>query len=196
MPQQTPLDEEQLATLARTRQTVRKLRLARFIALSNVIGLGVFGALSLLLGLLDLSLSPIGLALVGLACNEERGRRGLLVGDARAPRRLALNQALLFLCVLAYSGWNAYAAWTGPGLLDSVLRDHPELPQALGDAASQAGTSVDELAEWGRSMALIVYGAVALGSLVVQGLTLLYYRSLAPTLASLAAAPEWARALS
>jgi hypothetical protein len=196
MPQQTPLDDEQLATLAKTRETVRKLRFARLIALSNVIGLGVFGVLSLLLGLLDMNVSLIGIALVGLAYNEDRGRRGLLVGDARAPRVLALNQVLLFVCALAYCGWNAYAAWTGPGLLDSVLRDHPELPQALGDAASQAGTSVDELAEWGRRMALIVYGAVALGSLLVQGLTLLYYLSLRPALATLAAAPEWARALA
>jgi hypothetical protein len=192
----SPLDEAQLSTLAETRETVRKLRFGRGIALSNVIGLGVFGVLSLLIGVLDMSLSPIGVALVGLAWNEERGRRGLIEGDARAPRRLAINQVLLFVCVLAYCGYNAYAAWTGPSVLDAVLRDHPDLPDALGDAASQAGTSMDELSQWGRNISLIVYGAVAAGSLLVQGLTLLYYLSLRPTLATLAAAPPWARALS
>jgi hypothetical protein len=192
----SPLDEAQLTTLAQTRDTVRKLRFARFIALSNVIGLGVFGVLSLLMGVLDMTFSPMGLALVALAWNEERGRRGLITGDARAPRRLAINQALLFLCVLAYCIYNAYMAWTGPSVLDTVLRDHPELPAALGDAASQAGTSMSELTEWGRSVALIVYGAAAGGSLLVQGLTAFYYLSLRPTLATLAAAPAWARALS
>jgi hypothetical protein len=192
----SPLDEAQLTTLAQTRETVRKLRFARFIALSNVIGLGVFGVLSLLMGALDMSFSPMGLALVGLAWNEERGRRGLLTGDVRAAQRLAINQALLFLCLLVYCVYNAYAAWTGPSVLDSVLQAHPELPAALGDAASEAGTSMGELSEWGRNVALIVYGAVALGSLLMQGVTLLYYLSLRPTLATLAAAPAWARALS
>jgi hypothetical protein len=101
------------------------------------------------------------------------------------------------LAVLVYCAHSAYVAWTGPSLLDAVLQGHPELPEALGDGAlGGVGTSVDELSEWGRVVALVVYAAIAVGSLIVQGLTALYYRSLATTVAVLSAAPPWARELS
>jgi hypothetical protein len=195
MQQASPLDEAQLSTLAKAREAKRKIRFAGFIALSNVFGLGLCAILSLGFGLLSLSVSPIGLALLALAWNEERGRNLLRATDFRAPRRLAINQVILFLVVLVYCLHSAYVAWTGPSLLDAVLQGHPELPEALGDGLGE-GTSVDALTEWGRVVALVVYGAVALGSLVVQGLTALYYLSLRPMVAALAAAPAWARELA
>jgi hypothetical protein len=195
--EQSPLDDAQLATLARARAAKRKLRFAGYVALSNVLGLGLCAILSLGFGLLSLSVSPIGLALLALAWNEERGRTLLLGTDVRAPQRLAINQLILFSVVLVYCAHSAYVAWTGPSLFDAVLLGHPELPEALGDGAlGGVGTSVDELSEWGRVVTLIVYAAIAVGCLLVQGLTALYYRSLAPTVAALAAAPPWARELS
>lgn len=196
MQQPSPLDEAQLATLAQTRAIRRKLRFANFIAGSNVLGLGVCAIVSLASGLLDLSLSPIGLALGGLAWNEERGRRQLLAADVRAPRRLTINQIALFIAVLVYCGYGAYVAYTGPSLMDAVLSSHPELPDMLGEAAAGGGTSAEELSQWGRTAALYVYGAIAAGSLLVQGLTALYYSSLRPTVEAFAAAPPWARELS
>jgi hypothetical protein len=44
--------------------------------------------------------------------------------------------------------------------------------------------------------ALLIYGLVAVASVLVQGLTALYYRSLGASLEALATAPAWARALS
>lgn len=192
----SPLDEAQLSMVAQTRAIRRKLRFANFIAATNVIGLGVCAVFSLAFGLVDLSLSPIGLALGGLAWNEERGRRQLHAADRRAPRRLALNQMALFIVVLVYCGYGAYVAWTGPSVVDALLVNHPELPDVLGEAASGSGTSVDELSRWGRMAALFAYGAIAAGSLIVQGLTAWYYSSLLPTVEALAAAPPWARELS
>jgi hypothetical protein len=192
----SPLDEAQLAVLGQARAARRKLRFASFIALSNVIGLGTFAFLSLALGLLELSLSPIGLALALLAWNEARGRRLLLEGDAGAPRRLAFNQLALLGCVLLHCVYSAFMAWTGPTLLDTVLLADPTLPDLLGGAASGAGTSLDELSRWGRMAALVIYGGVAFGSAAVQGLTALYYSSLKPAVAALAALPAWARELS
>jgi hypothetical protein len=192
----SPLDEAQLAVLVQARAARRKLRFASFIALSNVIGLGTFAFLSLALGLLELSLSPIGLALALLAWNEARGRRLLLEGDAGAPRRLAFNQLALLGCVLLHCVYSAFMAWTGPTLLDTVLLADPTLPDLLDGAASGAGTSLDELSRWGRMAALVIYGGVAFGSAAVQGLTALYYSSLKPAVAALAALPAWARELS
>ncbi|HTV25706.1 MAG TPA: hypothetical protein VMG12_43720 [Polyangiaceae bacterium] len=195
-PTPSPLDEAQLAVLGQTRAAQRKLRFAGFIALSNVIGLATFAFLSLVVDLFSLSLSLITIPLGVLAWNEARGRTLLLAGDASAPRRLAYNQLALLACVIVYCIHSAYAAWTGPSLLDTVLLADPSIPDMLGDAANGAGTSLDELSHLGRVTALVVYGAVALGSAAVQGLTALYYRSLQPAVAALAAAPAWARELA
>jgi hypothetical protein len=191
----SPLDEAQLSILAKTREAKRKLRFAGLIALSNVIGLGLCGAIALGFGLLGLGLSTIGLVLIVLAWNEQRGRSLLLAGDSRAPRRLALNQLLLFGAVFVYCAYSAYVAWTGPSVLDAVSRQLPELPEAF-EGILGAGTSVADLSEWGRMVALGFYAAVAIGSLLVQGLTALYYQSLRSTVEALAALPAWARELA
>lgn len=192
----SPFDAAQLSLLAEARAARRKLRFASFIALSNVFGLGTFAFLSLALGLFDVSLSPMALALAALAWNEARGRQLLLAGDARAPRRLAQNQLALFGCVLLHCVYGAVLAWSGPGLLDSALLADPALPDVLGGAASSAGTSLEALTEWGRVAALVIYAAVIAGSAAVQGLTALYYSSLGPALRAFAAAPAWARELA
>jgi hypothetical protein len=196
MQEPSPLDEAQLATLAQTRAVRRKLRFANFIAGSNVLGLGVCAIFSVAFGLLDMSLSPIGLALGALAWNEECGRRQMLAADVRAPRRLAINQVALFSVVLLYCAYSAYVAYTGPNIMDAVLSTHPEFSEALGEGTTLGGASADELSQWGRTVALLVYAAIAAGSLLVQGLTALYYRSLRPTVEAFAAAPPWAREMS
>lgn len=190
----TPLDEAQLATLAATRAARRKLRVANFIAGSNGLGLGVCAIFSVASGLMETSLPLVGIALGVLAWNEERGRRQLLAADVRAPRRLALNQGALFIVVLVYCSYSAYTLYTdvGPNVIDAALSTHPELSDALGER----GTSADELGQWIRSAALIANGAIAAGSLLVQGLTALYYRSLGPRVEALAAAPAWALELT
>src|SRR5690606_34998056 len=110
----SPLDEAQLSILARTRAARRKVRVGGLIALTNVAGLGLFAFLTFAFGLLELSLSPLALALAALAWNEARGRCWLIEADARAPRRLALNQLALLGCMLTYCIHGAYVAWTGP----------------------------------------------------------------------------------
>jgi hypothetical protein len=160
----------------------RKCRIASGIALANWVGLAVCGIISLGLELSSRSLPLSGLVLLGLAWNERRGRTLLLAADPRAPRRLAFNQLLLLLVVVVYCVHSAYVAWTGPSPLDALLEEEPELGEMLGDDASLA-----ELAEWARTAALVVYGAVAALSLLVQSLLALYYLSLRAVVATLAA---------
>lgn len=154
----------------------RRVRWARLVAGGNVVGFGLGAVLSLALELPGISL--IGVALSALAWNEWRGRKLLLAADARAPRRLALNQLSSMVVVVLYCAVGAYAAWVGPSPLDAVLREQPE----LGEALHGAGASSSDLNEWARSAALAVYGAMAVGSLVVQGLIAALYLSLRPAL--------------
>lgn len=183
-PDADPHNAARGATLASQARLGRKLRTAGLVALGNVIGLVLCAVLSIGFELPKPSL--IGFALAALGYNEWQGRKLLRAADARAPRRLAFNQLLLLLVVIVYCGYGAYSAWTGPSPLDEVLRADPELGEALsgGDLGD-----VSELSDWGRRAALVVYGAVAVGSVVVQSLMALYYLSLRKTLAALAGAP-------
>ena len=88
-PTASQLDAEQLRVLAQTRALGKKLRFARGIALTNVVSLAFFGFISAVIGLFSLSLPLVGLALLLLAANEERGRRRLQALDTRAPNQLA-----------------------------------------------------------------------------------------------------------
>jgi hypothetical protein len=191
----SPLDAEQLRVLGQTRALGKKLRLARGIALSNVITLALLGFLSVLFSLLSLSFSLVGLALLALAYNEERGRRLLAALDARAPAQLALNQVATFALVLVYCAWSAYSAWFGPDPLAALTSQSAEIGDTLNQLSQQLDGGVSDLGSWARMAALLVYGLALLGSALVQGLTALYYRSLQPSVEALARAPAWARAL-
>jgi len=195
-PAPSPLDEAQLLALAETRQLTKKLRLARGVALTNVVSLACFAILSVGLGALEGTVSFVGLALGVLAWNEERGRAGLLAEDPRAPRRLALNQLLLLATVLVYSAWNMYVTWTGPDPLDALLQASPELSEVLKQTSSESGQSFGDLGGLARSATLVTYAAVAAGSVLVQGWTAYYYASLRRTVEALSRAPLWARSLA
>jgi hypothetical protein len=195
-PAPSPLDAEQLRVLGQTRALGKKLRLARGIALSNVITLGLLGLLSVLFSLFSFSLSPVGLALLALAYNEERGRRSLAALDVRAPARLALNQVATFALVLLYCAWSAYTTWSGPDPLAALTSHSAEIGDTLDQLSQQLDGSVSDLGSWARLAAVLVYGLALLGSALVQGLTALYYRSLRPSVEAIARAPEWARALA
>lgn len=190
-----PLDADQLRVLGETRRLGKKLRLARGVAMTNVVSLAFLASSTLVLGAFSLTLSPVGVALAALAYNEERGRRLLVAVDPRAPRQLALNQLALFALVVVYCVWNAHAAWTGPDPLDALASQSDSLGETLREVSSQTGESFGELGKWARLAALLVYGVVLAVSAVVQGLTAFYYHSLRATVLAFAAAPAWARAL-
>ena len=194
-PAASPLDAEQLRVLNETRALGRKLRLARGIALSNVITLGLLGFLSLIVGLFSLSLPWVGLGLIAHANHEERGRRGRGARDARAPRQLAINQLLLFALVCVYCAWSAYSAWSGPDPLAVLTSQSSEISDTLDQLTQQTGGNLSDLGNWARLAAIAVYGIALLASALVQGLTARYYRSLLPSVEALARAPAWARAL-
>jgi hypothetical protein len=174
MPKPRPLEDDRSAPPGTRAPAQRKLRIAAGMALANALMLGCFAVLSLAFELPGISL--IGLALAALAWNEWRGRALLRAADPRSPRVLAQNQLFQCLVFVVYCAHGAYQAWTGPSPLDAVLGAQPELAQALD--GGELGAGLDELTEWARRVAMAVYGAVAVGSLVVQGLAARYYLSL------------------
>jgi hypothetical protein len=194
-PAPSPLDTEQLIVLAATRALTRKLRLARGLALTNVVGLAVSALFSVVLGALDFEVSLVGLAFGALSWNENRGRLLLIEADARATGYLALNQLLLLGVVLAYCGWNALSVWSGPNPLQALTERSPELEASLRQLGDQTGRGVAELGSFARSATLMGYGLVAALSLMAQGLMAHYYRGLRSTVVELAESPAWARAL-
>jgi len=194
-PAASPLDAEQLRVLAQTRKLGKKLRLARGIALTNVISLAFLGLISVVIGLFSLSLPIVGLALILLAVNEERGRRQLLALDPRAPNQLAFNQLALFLLVFVYCAHSAYVTWSGPDPLAALSSQSAEINDTLQQLTQQMDGSLSDLGSWARGVTLLIYLAALLGSAVAQGLTALYYRSLRSSVEALSRAPDWARAL-
>ena len=191
----SPLSADQLTVLAETRALTKKLRMARGMALTNVIGLGAFALLSLLFGAVALELSPVGLALAGLAWNEHRGRAWLIAGDSRAPTRLAINQLMLLALVLAYCAWNAYTTWYGPDPLQALTRESAEASAMLGQLDAQLGEGATELGAWVRTLAILVYAVVAGVSVLVQCWVAYYYYSRRSAVEALARAPAWAKML-
>jgi hypothetical protein len=194
-PTASPLDPEQLRVLAQTRALGKKLRFARGIALTNVVSLAFFGLVSVVVGLFSLSLPLVGLALLLIAANEERGRRQLQALDARAPNQLAWNQLALFLLVLVYCAHSAYTTWYGPDPLAALSGQSVEIRDTLDQLSQQMDGNVSDLGNWARGITVLIYGVALLASAVVQGLTALYYRSLRSSVDALARAPTWARAL-
>ena len=191
----SPLDPVQLLALAETRALTRKLRLARGLALTNVVSLGSLAFLSLVFGAFELALSPMGVVLALFAWNEARGRSLLIDADRRAPARLAWNQLALLGAVLVYSAFGAYSTWTGPDPLEALTGEAAELAGTLEQLEAETGQSLHGLGSWARSVALFAYAALAVASVIVQGLTAYYYHSLRATVDELARAPAWARAL-
>jgi hypothetical protein len=194
-PGASPLDAEQLRVLTQTRALSKKLRFARGVALTNVVSLAFFGLISVVVGLFSLSLPLVGLALILLAANEERGRRQLLALAVRAPNQLAWNQLAIFLLVLVYCAHSAYSTWYGPDPLAALSSQSSEISDTLDQLSQQLDGSVSDLGTWARVATLLIYGAALLGSAIVQGLTALYYRSLVSSVEALSRAPDWARAL-
>lgn len=168
----------------------QKVRVARGIAVANIIGLGGSAVLALGSGAIDGRLSLVGVALAALAWNEAAGRRGLAELDVRAPRRLCLNQLAVLAVVLAYCAWNAYGTWTAPQRLDLLLEEAPELRELMRqlDPANEGDMTL--IWAWVRTATLVVFGAVAVLSVLLQGGLAWYYRSLTPVVEALAALPE------
>jgi hypothetical protein len=144
---------------------------------------GTFGVLSLAVSLLSFSTAGLllGLALLASALVELNYAAALARLDARAPRRLAINQLALAGAISVYSLWSLYAALTGPSALGAGLAGSPELDELVG---SMAGLE--------RMLSVGVYSGVIVASVIFQGGLAWYYAVRGRALSAyLAQTPAW-----
>ncbi len=159
-PTTSPLTSEQQQQFAKASGAAAKLTRASRMAAFNGGSMLVLAFLCAPFALMDMTNALVAAVLAVLGVIELRGRTRLQRLDPGAGRMLALNQLVLLGAILIYCGWSIYANLTAPG----PLANHPELQDLQIDIVGLERTIV-----W------TVYGAVAVGSVIFQGLCALYY---------------------
>lgn len=191
----SPLTAEQLKDLALAHKLTRKLRFANLIALSNVVTLVLFGAFDLVAVPFTREVPFVGLALVALAANEERGRRLLRSLGASATTVLCRNQLLLTLLIATYCGTQAYSAWFGTTEVEQALAIQPGLGDDMATMEELTGGSMGDLAGALRRLKTIVYVVAGVCGAAITGGIALHYRSLGKVVTELRQLPICARVM-
>ncbi len=159
-PSTSPLTPEQQQQFVKASGAAAKLTRASRMASFNGGSMLVLAFLCAPFALMDMTNALVAAVLAVLGGIELRGRTRLQRLDPGAGPMLALNQLALLSAILIYCGWSIYANLTSPGPLAS----HPELQ----------GLQID-IVGLERTIVWTVYGAVAAGSVIYQGLCTLYY---------------------
>ena len=154
--------------------------------LSNLDGWSVvvIAGLSFLLTLVTWEL--LGLAVSALVLTggvmELRGRRALQRRDAETGMRLLVRAQLLIVTVILVYCARCLGSFDAGYLKDEVIPEANQMLQAvlginLNDFLADSGMTVDDLVPLAHRAFLLLYGTVALVSLLFQGGLALYYRS-------------------
>lgn len=143
---------------------MRKIRRAASVAKVEGWSIGVFGALTLLIGIAEPTSIAIGLAMMAIAFVEVRAAGRLVALDVNATRTLAYDQIVLATLLLAYGGWHTVAAMNGTGEYDAIANSDPQLKQMLEPIGGLAQLIM--MCVYGTLMAVAVFG---------QGSMALYY---------------------
>jgi hypothetical protein len=183
-----PLTPEHLQALAQADQRAKKLRSAASVAMFNAISIGVFSALSLMFVMGEMMFREwdwlgviMGAGLAVISWNEFRGRKLLGQLDPRAPAILGWNQLALLGLICAYGAWMIGAALLSANPYEEAAARERMLTQLLGDVGHLY-----------KTLAVTMYGALIVGSVIFQGLNSLYYFTRAPMLQDyLAQTPPW-----
>lgn len=162
-PTASPLTPQQHEQFIRADAEAAKLTRAARMAAFNGGSMLVLAVLCLPFAWMDVTNAAVAAVLTVLGLVELRGRSRLQRLDPAAGRLLAMNQLALFAAILIYCVWRIYIVLTGPSMLDQ----HPEL-------ADLKSMQID-IEELERTIAWTLYGAVAAGSAIYQGLCALYY---------------------
>lgn len=159
----------------------RKVRRAAMVASASGWTLAIFALPALLFGFFELASALVGLMLFVVAWGEFRGASALRRMDAGAPRRLAINQGVLGLCLCAYGGWGIIKGLTGPSPLAETAAHYPEVAQML--------AGYDQLLTYGVAA---FYGIFVVVSALATGATAMYYASRKKHIqAHLTSTPAW-----
>jgi len=187
------LNAEQLGELDQARVRWRKVQGAVKFARFSAWTLALAAIIGLLIGIFDVTSAVMGLVLLAVTVIEFRGAGLLQKADPKGPMMLGWNQLMLLGLIGAYCFYQAYIATAKPMVSDPQLMEilaDPASRQALQDAGLSSGLlqMIDNPAQTNK----LGYALVAFVSLVVQGLTALYYFSRRRVVeAYLRATPAW-----
>lgn len=183
-----PLSPEQMQVVTLAHQRARKLRSAARVAMFNGILLSTFSGLSLivvageaLFGEFDWVGVVMCIGLGGLAWNELRGRKLLLQFYPQSAAILGWNQVALLGLIVGYAGWMMGVAVFGANPYEEVMRAEPRAMEVLGDISALY-----------KTVSVIFYGALIIGTIIFQGLNSRYYFTRARLIrAYLVETPAW-----
>lgn len=174
-----PVSADERELLAQAAVLHRPLARAARLARSNGMGYAVFGVLTALLSLDDITGLALGLVLLGVGLWERHHASRMLAGEVDAPDRLAQGEFVLMIAICLYAA-----------LKLTVLRTSgADLEAQLGAGASDFG-----IAGLTDSLTTLTYSVVIAVTLLYQGGMALYFRRRGPLLLQyLAQTPDWAR---
>lgn len=171
--------------LARANERARKVLRASRVAAFNGWSVAVFAGLSLLLSFGAVKGMLVGVGMGVVAWNEFRGSKMLRRFELRGANLLGWNQVGLAGVLVAYSAWSIWAAVASP---------HPYLAEMQANPAT--ASTLGSIGDLYTTLTVAVYGGLILLSVILQGLTALYYFTRRKhVLAYLADTPDWVVAL-
>ncbi len=153
-----PLSSEQRKELAEANERAAKVLGAAKVATFNGWTIGIFAAISLLLGIVSATALVMGVGMGLVARNEFRGRKLLRQFDPLGPRLLGRNQLGFMGLIIVYCLWSMYQIVSDPMTATKGL-------EAITDSFGPLVTN----------LALAVYGTVIVLTALFQGLNARYY---------------------
>ena len=181
------LEHRQEYTLARKR--AKSIYKAAAVAAFNAWATAVAAVLSLPFALVSMFGFVTTAALCFVAGIEFRGRKRLLQFDPSAAAILGWNQLTLLALIVGYCGWSIYTSFYGANSVTAQLQAFSEIEPALN--GSSAGVEILV-----QRVVVVLYGSVIVLSIVVQGLSALYYFTRRRYIdAYLTETPAWIREL-
>ncbi len=153
-----PLSSEQRKELAEANERAAKVLGAAKVATFNGWTIGIFAAISLLLGIISATALVMGVGMGLVARNEFRGRKLLRQFDPLGPRLLGRNQLGFMGLIIVYCLWSMY----------QIVSDPMTAIEGLEAIADSFGGLVTNLT-------LAVYGTVIVLTSLFQGLNARYY---------------------
>lgn len=172
---------ENLQELEAARKSARKVR--RAVSVANFDGwtVAIFGALTLVMGLTDVTNIALGVGLGAVAFFELRNAGRLKRLDADAARVLGFNQLALATILILYACWELYVSSRSGGAAVALGVTDPDMAQMLGP--------VQDLT---TMITHAVYGALILIAVFAQGSMALYYFTRVRIVRNyLAQTPDW-----
>jgi hypothetical protein len=173
----------QLQLICKQAKSVEKAaRYAHFSGWSTLLA----GAFTIPFAISKPSTLVFAMVIAGIGTRELSIRRQLKTLDVRAPKKLALNQLMLGSALVAYAVFMLVSS-PGAGMVESAMSTDPIL-----NSTPELGSMMNDLVELERFATALMYVAMIVIAILVQGSTALFYKSKIRKLIKLhRATPHW-----